>query len=1670
MLGHRRSSPISRLRPHCVQYFVGAGVQDEYLLCLCIDPAFCRQRQTHHLPTMVLGSVVARGTEHEEILDTFFSQLKQQLPPKRPLQASNQENRSPPSSKIHDIAIKTIVNYLSNREKLTEDKRKACAKALACLRATSTSTDQAFQHIRYSQQFIIRLIDTSDIYLAQKELKQLSESFCKLLRIETASNPIPYADSEYRPFVASLVVSYHFLHLQCLLLGCSKYLKSILCGTCSFIDQSQMIQVADFLLPESPFSRWIALCHEQKPQSKQKNLQNLQKIVAGFRKILTNASSMCKNLNISSRDVDDTLICLKLKSITMNTLLNAPMNEEIPELTALSSKYVPELRQTLLHHQKATILLELDAAIQRSHANTSVFEPLLLLRILNSVEPYSFDSSDCLERLQMLIERKDRSPIETFIMDITRFCKSKEQFHILDRVAVYLKESIANSGCSNRFLEASVSEMLDTFRAHKDFRRMRNLSNLLFNFGNRAKPDGIKYWTEAVSIELYTFHSRGKWSTDDQDLLCLKCSKIIENLINREKIEETAYFFQAIFQTLILDYSDNQIVELPTLDIMHLLGSVLSLRSTLAGDLFHSLNDRQKALIYVSMLHQSGALWSTQSLENIRGQLAITSKTLQLICESESAKVTTTPTNVVEVTSGDERSLLLQCHKQISVDIFQAHSLFHSYLSAKSPLPLHVEEEVIWNLVVGLQLSCLHGQAIQCITQYITARASGEVSLQWKKWVFRLHLKLCESFLACADYSALYEIIATTANMLKEISTESPLMVFPSDVLSWKLLQLELESKTNPDKAIQRHSSMIGFIASKQEFTLHDNHSSVQERLNNLHVLARAHMLSGDLKSTLNRHDLAYEAYRLGVKLLLSIQRKVINAKGTAFASFSMEIDMLISNLLVRAIRSLEFSGLSRDVVFLLNELESLTARLPSVGRKIHNYKEVLMVKALQRDTSGFETTLIPLMECFDDDRYKTQFKSCYHACLHLAKTMNGISNMKVISTTEPDLETAFLSTLTGTVANNWSETPQDREDLSLLLKTQTALQSNMKSLHEIPLYASLTTAATCLPSINGLELIFKNQVRGIRGYESIREKRISELGTLVDQLFEYSVALESLASFEVDFLRSIFTSALMTLNSISRVNASSENALQLITKYLYYFQDTLRSSAALNERQSCALKTEKADGVSITPITDAPKRRISMSTFFAKLSTSLPDDWAIVTIDVNSPDSLVLTRTTSSGIPYYLSLPLQRMATRGKRTESFDNIMTNMKEIVRQSNISTHASTTSTIKTKEDRKNWWSSRFALDLQFEEIIKCVGETWIGGFSGIFGANIDSKIINLFRQEFCKCWQDILPKRLGRLAESFASLEDEILRMFLILSESMPSRFFEDEKPNSTKDQLKDLALFCFDTLAHAGEGIPFNEIDMEKCVSVLGKQLTEFAAKHSWSRGHTVIVPGKGCELFPWECLEPLRGQSISRMTSVLALLEVLEVQEEKKRTQQKRFSYLLNPGGDLVRTQENFKSFFEGNSKWIGETGKAPRTDFYDKQVVGHDLYVYLGHGGCEEYITMSSLIGSSFTGKKVPPALLIGCSSASLTQMGYLESHGNVYNWLTAGSPMVVVNLWDVTDKDIDKFSLSVFDLWGLSGSTGQHNICEAVARSRDKCTLRHLNGSSPVVYGLPLRVSQL
>ena len=207
----------------------------------------------------------------------------------------------------------------------------------------------------------------------------------------------------------------------------------------------------------------------------------------------------------------------------------------------------------------------------------------------------------------------------------------------------------------------------------------------------------------------------------------------------------------------------------------------------------------------------------------------------------------------------------------------------------------------------------------------------------------------------------------------------------------------------------------------------------------------------------------------------------------------------------------------------------------------------------------------------------------------------------------------------------------------------------------------------------------------------------------------------------------------------------------------------------------------------------------------------------------------------------------------------------------------------------------------------------------------------------------------------------------------------------------------------------------------------------------------------------------------------------------------------VLNPGGDLSATQSKFEEPLQDLLGWETVVQKEPSESEMKSLLEDHEVFLYFGHGSGSQYIRSRTIKRLD----RCAVALLMGCSSGAMTEAGDFESYGTPMNYMHAGSPAVLATLWDVTDKDIDRFSQTVLEEWGLFGKPrpalssspvkrstkqkgkskavdvheseelrgeekGQVSLDEAVSRGRDSCILKYLNGAAPIVYGVPVFLS--
>ncbi|OQU85801.1 hypothetical protein SORBI_3004G312400 [Sorghum bicolor] len=212
-------------------------------------------------------------------------------------------------------------------------------------------------------------------------------------------------------------------------------------------------------------------------------------------------------------------------------------------------------------------------------------------------------------------------------------------------------------------------------------------------------------------------------------------------------------------------------------------------------------------------------------------------------------------------------------------------------------------------------------------------------------------------------------------------------------------------------------------------------------------------------------------------------------------------------------------------------------------------------------------------------------------------------------------------------------------------------------------------------------------------------------------------------------------------------------------------------------------------------------------------------------------------------------------------------------------------------------------------------------------------------------------------------------------------------------------------------------------------------------------RGPVILVLDVNVQMLPWENLPVLRNQEIYRMPSIGSIF--LALSRNNNAYKDPLFPvidpfntyYLLNPSGDLSSTQEEFDQLFR-NYEWKGLAGNSPEADELVLALTNHDLFLYFGHGSGAQYISSKEI-------EKIhncAAALLMGCSSGTLYCKGSYAPRGAPLSYLFAGSPAIIANLWDVSDKDIDRFSKALLNSWLHDNSLDGNNCSKCCQLTKE------------------------
>jgi len=544
-----------------------------------------------------------------------------------------------------------------------------------------------------------------------------------------------------------------------------------------------------------------------------------------------------------------------------------------------------------------------------------------------------------------------------------------------------------------------------------------------------------------------------------------------------------------------------------------------------------------------------------------------------------------------------------------------------------------------------------------------------------------------------------------------------------------------------------------------------------------------------------------------------------------------------------------------------------------------------------------------------------------------------------------------------------------------------------------------------------------------------------------------------------------------------------------------------------------------------------------TVSEFQAKFIDIIPESWMAVSMALNDArDEIYITRYESGASPFLLRLPLARHASREMDEEefSFEDGKRDFDELIELSDFSTR--TAKDMTSREARQQWWTEREALDTRLQELLLNIQNIWLGGFRGMFSQHErQPSLLARFRKSLENILNQHLPSRRKKTQQKRPALEPRVLELFIGLGDATDEELDLDEA-------LMDLIYFVVDILHFNGERNAYDEVDFDAMVVETYEALRAYhdaAHQATQPSKHMILILDNNLHGFPWESLPCLEKLSISRLPSLAALRErLLAARPSSDQRNSPPGHYIsaehggtsiLNPSGDLSHTSKTLKPYLDDlQGPWAHIANRAPSEKEFEDSLREKDLVLYFGHGSGGQFVRSKSVRrlypGVQEDHDRKPgcaTTFLFGCSSVHLTENGIYEPSGMLASYLTAGAPAVVGMLWDVTDKDCDRFAVKAGELWGLwpepqedvapvappktpaRKTKGKSRVAqlvdevdrpgsakksknakimvgeatlgsdrrrglgldECVREARSACVLKYLNGAAAVVYGIPV-----
>ncbi|MED6205162.1 hypothetical protein PIB30_015277 [Stylosanthes scabra] len=387
---------------------------------------------------------------------------------------------------------------------------------------------------------------------------------------------------------------------------------------------------------------------------------------------------------------------------------------------------------------------------------------------------------------------------------------------------------------------------------------------------------------------------------------------------------------------------------------------------------------------------------------------------------------------------------------------------------------------------------------------------------------------------------------------------------------------------------------------------------------------------------------------------------------------------------------------------------------------------------------------------------------------------------------------------------------------------------------------------------------------------------------------------------------------------------------------------------------------------------------------------------------------------------------------------------------------------------TTEQRQLWMNRKEILNRRLGQLLRSSEESWFGSWKFL----LLGELLN------CKNFDSLLECLVKELkSECKLEVDEGLIKVIL----GGTRHVCEPDKPKHKKD--------CYIAkVGHCDQGmsaILLNAADTvgvsyDKAFQLLKRALIELDANESNKRKPIILVLDHEVQMFPWENIPILRQLEVYRMPSVNSISAFVDTgckSEEEAAKNCLSFPsidpfhafYILNPDGTLPQFQSSFEDWFKENNM-KGIAGLDPSEDLWASALEKHDLFIFSGHGCGWQYFPLEGFSKLN----KCGAAVLLGCESSITTLRGNFAPLCVPLEYLVAGSPAVVGNLWNISALDICRFGKHLLQSWlvkrhELEKESLDHapTLGVFMGASRDACRLRYLTGAAPVLYGVPTQI---